>query len=331
MSKITIQDIANMCQVSKSSVSRYLNGGYVSKENKAKIHEAIEKTGFEENFFAKRLKTKKSNLIGVIIPRIDSSTVGKVLNGINSVIEKEGYTTIMLISNLSVEKELEHINSLYQQGVDGIIVDTLGVTKQHVELINKIEIPVICLCPENEYINCMSIDDYEAGRIMGKYFYNLNHRNIVFLGVSEKDKAVGFIRKKGFYDVFKESGEEYKINFVETDFTFNRAYEKGKEVMSYKPSAVVCATDNICLGLMLYLNENKISIPDEVSIAGFGGYDVGAVIYPPLTTIDFNHGILGVKSAEAILKIINGEEFIKDEAIPLSLIERKSAKEFYKE
>ena len=102
MSKVTIQDIANMCQVSKSSVSRYLNGGYVSKENRAKIKGAIEKTGFEENFFAKRLKTKKSNLIGVIIPRIDSSTVGKVLNGVNSVIEKEGYTTIMLISNLII-------------------------------------------------------------------------------------------------------------------------------------------------------------------------------------------------------------------------------------
>lgn len=326
MSKITIQDIANMCQVSKSSVSRYLNGGYVSKENRAKIKEAIEKTGFEENFFAKRLKTKKSNLIGVIIPRIDSSTVGKVLNGINSVIEKEGYTTIMLISNLSTKKELEHINSLYQQGVDGIIVDTLGITKQHVELINKIDIPVICLCPKNDYINYMSIDDYEAGRIMGDYFYKLNHRKIVFLGVSEEDEAVGVLRKKGFYDVFKRSGEEYKIDFVETDFTFDKAYKKGEEVLSYNPTAVVCATDNICLGLMLYLNEKNISIPNKVSIAGFGGYDVGAVIYPPLTTIEFNHGLLGAKSAEALLKLIDGKDMGKNESIPLSLIERKSVK-----
>ena len=55
MSKVTIQDIANMCQVSKSSVSRYLNGGYVSKENKEKIKNAIEQTGYKTNFFAKRL------------------------------------------------------------------------------------------------------------------------------------------------------------------------------------------------------------------------------------------------------------------------------------
>ena len=105
-SKVTIQDIANMVNVSKSSVSRYLNNGYVSEEKAEKIREAIEKTGFETNFFAKRLKTKQSKLIGIILPRIDSVTVGKLLTGINKKLESEGYQGIILISELSVEKEL---------------------------------------------------------------------------------------------------------------------------------------------------------------------------------------------------------------------------------
>ena len=121
--KVTIQDIANMCQVSKSSVSRYLNGGYVSEENKEKIKDAIEKTGFSENFFAKRLKTKKTCLIGIVIPRIDSVSVGKLLNGISDVFDANNYTSLIQISNLDSKKEIQCIQSLYQQGVDGITVD----------------------------------------------------------------------------------------------------------------------------------------------------------------------------------------------------------------
>ena len=112
--KVTIQDIANMVGVSKSTVSRYLNGGYVSKENTKKIKAAIEKTGFETNFFAKRLKSKKSKLIGIIIPRIDSYTAGKTLNGINKKLQEYGYQGIILTSELDRNTELNHIKNLYQ-------------------------------------------------------------------------------------------------------------------------------------------------------------------------------------------------------------------------
>ena len=180
--KVTIRDIANMVNVSKSSVSRYLNNGYVSEENAKKIKEAIEKTGFETNFFAKRLKTKKSGLIGIVIPRIDSVTVGKILNGINSKLRDNQYQGIILISELNEEKELANINSLYQQGVDGIIVDSIGITKKHIQLISKLTIPVIFTGQKNEFVNYKKIDDYEAGKILGEYFLSKGHRNIVFLG-----------------------------------------------------------------------------------------------------------------------------------------------------
>ena len=202
MSKVTIQDIANMCQVSKSSVSRYLNGGYVSKENKEKIKNAIEQTGYKTNFFAKRLKSKNSNLIGVVIPRIDSITVGKVLNGINSVCEENEYTILMESSNLSLKKELECINSLYNQGVDGIIVYTIGITNEHINFVNRVKTPILFLNQKDNNVNYISIDDYKAGYIMAEYFYKNNHKNIVFLGVNEQDKSVGLERKKKDFMIF---------------------------------------------------------------------------------------------------------------------------------
>lgn len=325
-SKVTIQDIANMVNVSKSSVSRYLNNGYVSEEKAEKIREAIEKTGFETNFFAKRLKTKQSKLIGIILPRIDSVTVGKLLTGINKKLESEGYQGIILISELSVEKELSHINSLYQQGVDGIIVNSIAITKEHIKLVNRLNIPVIFTGQKNNLVDCIKINDYEAGKIMGNFFKEKNHKRVVFIGVSEEDEAVGIDRKNGFISAFKDGNENSRVDFIEADLSFMKGYEKSKEALDFKPTAIICATDNICLGVLRYLHENKIGVPEEVSVAGFGGYDVGSVSYPTLTTIAFNYEAIGNQAAQGILDLINDKELTNEEEASLDLIERESVR-----
>lgn len=325
-SKVTIQDIANMVNVSKSSVSRYLNNGYVSEEKAEKIREAIEKTGFETNFFAKRLKTKQSKLIGIILPRIDSVTVGKLLTGINKKLESEGYQGIILISELSVEKELSHINSLYQQGVDGIIVNSIAITKEHIKLVNRLNIPVIFTGQKNNLVDCIKINDYEAGKIMGNFFKEKNHKRVVFIGVSEEDEAVGIDRKNGFISAFKDGNENSRVDFIEADFSFMKGYEKSKEALDFKPTAIICATDNICLGVLRYLHENRIGVPEEVSVAGFGGYDVGSVSYPTLTTIAFNYEAIGNQAAQGILDLINDKELTNEEEASLDLIERESVR-----
>ncbi|MBU5453849.1 LacI family DNA-binding transcriptional regulator [Caproiciproducens sp. MSJ-32] len=322
--KVTIQDIANMVGVSKSTVSRYLNGGYVSDDNKKKIEEAIEKTGFKSNFFAKRLKAKQSGLIGIIIPRIDSFTSGKILKSINKRLEENGYQGIILTSELSKEKEIEHMKKLYQQGVDGIIILAVNITKEHIELSRKLSIPILFTGQKSSLVNYIKIDDYEAGRVLGQYIRDNGHRNIVYLGVTEEDKAVGVERKAGFYDVFKDI--ECNINFVKTGFSFNEAYEASREVMKYKPTAVIGATDNIVLGFIRYAYENGYRIPDEISVAGFGGYDIGLAVHPTITTVEINYETLGEKTSDLILSYINGEEIDIDRKVPLKLIKRESVK-----
>ena len=322
--KVTIQDIANMVGVSKSTVSRYLNGGYVSKEKSKQIEEAIEKTGFKSNFFAQRLKTKNSGLVGVIIPRIDSYTSGKILKSINKELDEKERQVIILISELSIEKEIVHMKKLYQQGVDGIIVMTKAITNKHIELANNFKIPVLFTGQYSSLVNCIKIDDKKVGKVLGEYIKEEGHRNIVFLGVNEEDKAVGIERKDGFYEAFKDV--ECNINFVETDFSFEKSYEMGKEVMKYNPTAVIGATDNIILGFIRYAFENGYNIPKDISVAGFGGYDVGLAIHPTITTVKIDYETLGKKAANLIIALIEGKEIEEDKIVPINLIKRESVK-----
>lgn len=327
--KVTIQDIANMVGVSKSSVSRYLNGGYISEENSKKIKEAIEKTEFKSNFFAKRLKAKNSRLIGIIIPRIDSYTAGKVLRSIYNKLEQEGYQGIILSSELDVNKEIQNIKKLYSQDVDGIIVMSIKITREHIDLVKKISCPVIFTGQSSTLVNYLKIDDRKAGLILGEYIKEKGHRNIVFLGVTEEDIAVGIDRKEGFFQAFK--GTDCTLNFVEAGFSFNNAYEMSEKVMEYKPTAVIGATDNIVLGFLRYAVEKGYNVPDEISVAGFGGYDVGLAIHPPITTINIDYEILGMKVAESIISSIEGIELTEDKNIPIELVKRESVKTFNKE
>ena len=329
--KVTIQEIADMAGVSKSTVSRYLNQGYISEEKAARIRDVIHETGYKANFFAKRLKMKESKLVGVVLPRIDSVTVGKLLTGIGRVLEPRGYQGLLLSSQLSPEKELASIRSLAQQGVDGIIVDSIGITDRHVALAKALDVPVVFTGQQHPNVTWLKLDDYAAGRLMGAYLQQMGHTHAVFLGVNERDKAVGGERKRGFLDAFLAGREEdagVRIDFVETGFDFLSAYNHGSMVEEKKDAGatvVVCATDNIALGVLRYFHERRIRVPEEISVTGFGGYDVSAVVYPALTTIQFDYDLVGMKTAQLLLHALGSEDAPAPE-LPLHLIERESVK-----
>ncbi|MFQ9979790.1 trehalose repressor, partial [Clostridium cadaveris] len=172
----------------------------------------------------------------------------------------------------------------------------------------------------------IKINDYEAGKIMGNFFKEKNHKRVVFIGVSEEDEAVGIDRKNGFISAFKDGNENSRVDFIQADFSFMKGYEKSKEALDFNPTAIICATDNICLGVLRYLHENRIGVPEEVSVAGFGGYDVGSVSYPTLTTIAFNYEAIGNQAAQGILDLINDKELTNEEEASLDLIERESVR-----
>lgn len=324
--KVTIKDVAELAGVSKSTVSRYLNNGYISVEKQEKVRKAIEDTGFQSNFFAKRLKTRESKLIGIVLPRMDSVTVGKLLAGITRVLEPEGYQSILLVSQLSEEKELESMQKLQQQGVDAILVDSVGITAEHVRRAQEWSLPILYLGQQNPDVRCLKIDDAAAGHRMGVYLKQMGHKHAVFAGVTESDEAVGIERKEGFIAGFCEGRDDARVDFVETGFDFLSAYNQAEEIRKLAPTVVVGATDNISLGILRYFHERSIKVPEEISVVGFGGYEVGAVVYPALTTVSFDYELMGMKAASYLLHLLHQDDNETNLDMPLTFVERESVR-----
>ena len=322
---VTILDVAEMAGVSKSTVSRYLNGGCVSAEKAEQVRRAIAATGFRSNFFAKRLKTKTSQLLGIVLPRMDSVSVGKLLAGVSRITEPAGYQSILLVSQLDARKEAEAIKSLCQQGVDGILVDSVAITDAHVQLAKDTAIPILCTGQRRVGLPCLKIDDFAAGRTMGAYLRQMGHRRAVFAGVTSADRAVGVERRQGFEAAFLEA-DGARVDFIETGFDFLAAYNCAAAVCAKAPTVIVGATDNIALGILRYLHERAIRVPEAVSVTGFGGYDVGAVVYPALTTIAFDYELLGMKAAQYLLDRIAGRGARLNPDLPACFVERESVR-----
>ncbi|PGZ93966.1 LacI family transcriptional regulator [Bacillus sp. AFS029533] len=322
--EMTISDIAKLAGVAKSTVSRYLNGGSVSEETKRKIENVIINTGYIPNTFAQSLKAKRTNIIGTVIPRLDSYAAAKTLIGIDE--ELRALNCQMLISNTSqdLDRELESIYGFARQKVAGIILMATQITDAHLEAFKKIQIPVILVGQLHHEIYSLIHQDYESGYEMGKYVLSKGHRNIAFLGVTEKDIAVGVRRKEGFKKALEEV-VDCNVRFHETSFSMMEALKQATLIIEkYKPSIIVCATDNIALGVLKAASLKGLRIPEDLSITGFGGYDVTEVIHPGLTTIKYFYKDAGQVAARNIVKLVNGEDVNKVTHSKFKLIERES-------
>ena len=175
--KMTMADIANLSGVGKSTVSRYFNGGYVKDETRAKIQKVIEEYNYTPNAFA-RLNAKQSNVIGVVVPTLNSKITSRVITSIDRYLREKGYTTLIQNSDHDIDQELQNIQRLIQLNVDGILISSIAITKDHKELLKESGDSSGCFKHRIMKDGKFSIiyDDYHAGKTIGEYIGKKGHQ-----------------------------------------------------------------------------------------------------------------------------------------------------------
>lgn len=325
---MNIKDIAEMAGVSRATVSRYLNDGYVSEEKKEKIRTIIEKTGYMPSSQAQMLRTKKTMLIGVIVPKINSDTVSKVVDGICKVLATEGYYVFLASADNNPQKELEYLNVFKNNRVDGVILLATTITKKHHALIQKMPVPVVIVGQEYEFGSCVFHDDFNSGRAIAEKVLEKHTENIAYFGVSTDDIACGVRRRDGVISAFKKHG--LKVSSIYTaicEFNKESAWAKMRETLEsgHKFNAVICATDGIAIGVIKALKEAGYRIPEDVAVTGIGDSSINDILSPALTTVRYHYTLSGQEAARMILSLLKEESYYtKKLMLGFEVIERES-------
>ncbi|MGV2927092.1 LacI family DNA-binding transcriptional regulator [Macrococcus capreoli] len=318
---MNIHDIAKIAGVSKSTVSRYLNGGSISEKTRIKIDKVVKETGFSPNQFAQSLKAKRTQMVGVIVPRLNSFASNETLLGVETYLRQQHYQTIIVNTDLDITREVNALYSLAKNKVDGILLFATQITDHHIQAIDSITVPVILVGQSYENIHSIVQNDYKAGYEIGKYFGKTNINNIAYLGVGEYDKAVGVHRKKGVLDglkLYQKTATDYTTSFKLSD-----AHQKAKQFIS-KYDAVICATDNIALGVLKAAYDLSIKVPSQLSISGFGGYETTSIVTPTITTVAYPYQETGNCAAKSLLQLLDGQDIPLLQRMDFTIIEKES-------
>ena len=300
----TIQDIAKKAGVTKSTVSRYLNGGSISVETAQKIEKVIKEENYTPSPFARSLKAKFSSMIGVIVPRVDSSATALTLMGIDEVVEELNYEFIMNNSRQDSKREIKAIETFARNKVAGIILIATEITSNHIKAIKKCPVPVVIVGQEHHEIHSVIHDDYQAGFELVENLAEIGYHEITYVGVSKQDHAVGVVRKEGVFSGAKVHKFD-KIEQLEGDFSTQKALQIVMDLFKDEThSLVIAATDNIAVALMKAAQQCGRKIPEEVAIAGFGGYEIGQFMNPTLTTVEYQFKEAGKVSMKVLEKLI---------------------------
>lgn len=322
---MNVSEIAKLAGVSNATVSRYFNNGYISEEKRKAIQKVVEETGYRPSMQAQTLRTKKTKMIGVIVPKIASASIGKIVEGVLGVLNQKGYQMLLAVTQNNPKKELEYLRAFNGKQVDGVILTATVLTAEHKRMLKNFEIPFVIVGQQLKGSCCVFHDDYQAAYDLTKYVLEQGRKTIGYLSAIAKDEAVGARRRQGFLNAVQDMGCKHMTgNIVTADFTVASGYEKTRELLQKCSGldALICATDSMAAGAMQYLNERGISVPSQILVAGHGDSDMARVTSPPLLTVHFSYEKSGELAVEMLMEMLEGKgSFIKEIMLGYSIVD----------
>jgi LacI family sucrose operon transcriptional repressor len=313
-----------MAGVSKACVSRYFNQGYISEDKKEAIRKVVEQTGYRPSHQAQMLRTKKTGLIGVIVPRIASASIGMVVEGILSVLNEKGYEMLLAVTQNNVEKELEYLDSFDEKQVDGILLLATIFHAKYKRALKKIAVPVVIVGQQLQGYHCVYHDDFHASYDLTKYFLEHGRKNLGYIGAVRQDKAVGEERYRGFCEAVEKFGlPELSGQYEIAAFSSASGYQTAEKMLSRYDGldGILCATDTMAAGVMRCLRDKKIPVPEQILVAGQGDSEMSKVTSPPLVTVHYSYEQCGKLAAEMMIKILEqGGSEIKEMKLGYSIV-----------
>lgn len=324
---VTLKDVANEAGVSISTVSLAMNNSKkVNKKTLKKVHEIASELNYIPDFRGKSLKKKKTNTIGVIVPRVDNIFFSEIIQVLKDKAKEKEYNIFLCTTGNDEKEELKYINIFKSGQVDGVIFScTTDKNNKIISEFAKNYCPVVYVDKIGGYddrIPKIRSNRKNAAYKVTMHLIELGHKDIVFVGLKD-DRFKGYI--KAMMDSKIDINNEYIVNYC----TFKGGYKAGERIINMRklPTGIVCYNDETALAVIQCLQNNGIRIPEDFSICGIDNVNNSKYYNPPLTTVNILKREMSEKAIKILFKLMNGEEIpLEDYYIryPVELIIRKS-------
>jgi len=297
--KPTIRDIAELAGVSHSTVSRALNGSsLISTDTRERISRIAEGIDFEFNEGARRLKNRKTGIIGVIYYSVlndfrSSLYTNELFRDLRHNLEKVGLDALLVEAWSEKQGQSNLVRLIRQNKVDGFIVIHPGIRPEDYELARSHQLPVVHLhtVPElisRESFDCFFTDNFRGGRLAGEHLLKSGCRKIQVVRVNEKDSEEFQLRTSGCLSAMAEAGFTPD---VQHQLSCNCSYEGGYRIVGENRDyletldGVFVPADITAFGFLNALRVEGISVPEDLKVIGFDDSPVSCMTLPPLTTV----------------------------------------------
>ncbi|MDO4273644.1 MAG: LacI family DNA-binding transcriptional regulator [Eubacteriales bacterium] len=314
---VTIKDVAQDAGVAVGTVSKVINGQYVSEKNRMKVEESVKKLGYQMNFYARGLKTRNTCTVAAIVPEILNPFFAIWVYHIEQELYKNGYKMLLCNTQGTIEKEEYYFRMAAQNKVDGIIC----VTYRDAEPYVSEEIPLVSLDRHFEKkVSCISSDNYHGGELAAQKMISTGSKSLLYLRSGSVVSGETLKRGTGFADCCKASGIPCETVDLGDDF---QIFENGHSSIDHalcdfliscrrtgrmRYDGIYTSTDSLAWVLLTQMRKLGIQVPKEVQIIGHDGlrmmnrgeYMVSSIAQPVEE--------MAQKSVELVLRKIRGED-----------------------
>lgn len=325
--RATINDVAKEAGVSITTVSRVLNNNYpVKTETRIKVEEVIKKLKYKPNVMARGLITRKTSMIGVVVPGFTNLFFSTIVESIENCLKSSGYTILLCNTSGNPESEISIVEELVDRQLDGIIVIDPITENLNNNFYDKVsqEIPLIIVNGGigNHKCSCVSYDEVEGTDEAFNYLLKLGHKRIALI---RGNKSYSYDIKENLYkNIIKDNGLNYdKVIVVgngnSIDVISNTQKSVEKLLLSKEcPSAIFACNDIMAIGALNACTTIGLNVPRDVSIIGFDNTLLSEISNPKLTSVNLNMKQVGHKAAEELLSIIGSDFNVNNRKVIMS-------------
>lgn len=300
--------MARAADVSYQTVSRVLNNhSSIRPDTRQRVLDAMTALDFRPNRAARRLATKRSFTIGVVVT-VNGSYYGptSIVSAIEDAAREAGYSTLLASPRSNDATALsEAIEHLVGEAVEGIVV--LAPQTRTAEVIATMGKPVPVVLLQSDAPGSspgLSVDNELGGALAARHLLGLGHQRVAMVaGPSDWTEALA--RQRGFEGALAEAGLT-PVAVAEGDWSAESGYEAFQRLVPHDFTGVFCANDQMALGLIHGAYDRHLSIPGDLSVVGFDDIPESAHYLPPLTTIQQDFEVLGRRSIQSLLGQVEG-------------------------